>query len=70
MALNTGRERVRAVLQGKSVSPPCCGELWLGEGLFEAAKLKGDLEGHLQLCHELGVDVVSLHITSVRLNKG
>jgi len=60
--MNTGRERVRAVFQGRGVSPPCCGELWLGEKLFRAAQLKDNLEGHLQLCGKLGMDIVSLPI--------
>lgn len=60
--VNTGKERVRAVFHGQSILPPCCGELWLGEKLFRAAQLKDDLEGHLQLCGELGMDIVSLPI--------
>ncbi len=60
--MNTGKERVRAVFQGRGVSPPCCGELWLCKRLFWAAQLRDDLEGHLQLCGELGMDIVSLPI--------
>jgi len=63
MVMNTGKERVRAVFQGRSVSPPCRGELWLCERLFWAAQLKDDLEGHLQLWGKLEMDIVSLPIT-------
>ena len=61
--MDTGKERVRAVFHGRSISPPCCGELWLGEKLFQAAQLKDDLEGHVQLCRELRMDIVSLPIS-------
>ena len=60
--MDTGRERVRAVFQGKAVSPPCCGEVWLGGELFSADQLEDNLVGHFQRCRELGMDIVSLPV--------
>lgn len=59
----TGRERFRDAFQNGGISPLCRGEVWLGEQVFQAARFKDDLEGHLRLCCELGMDIVSLSLS-------
>jgi len=59
-------EYVRAAFEHRPQAHPPRGELWIGTTVFEERQMEDDINAHLGLCLEMGMDLVSVPIGEPR----
>lgn len=62
------KEFVTAALEHRVTSRLPRGELWIGTRVFEELGLPDDLDAHLRLCQEVGMDFLSLPVGSSEMS--
>ena len=55
-------ERMSAAFEHRPSSRIPRGELWIGTAVFEERRVEDNIDAHLRLCQELGMDFVSLPV--------
>jgi len=55
-------EHVRAAFEHRAPSRLPRGELWIGTTIFEESQMEDNIDAHLGLCQEMGMDLVSLPV--------
>jgi len=59
-------EHVKAAFEHRPPSRLPRGELWIGTMVFEERRMEDDLDAHLGLCQEMGMDLISLPIDDLQ----
>ena len=55
-------EHVTAAVEHRAPSRLPRGELWIGTVVFEERQVEDDVDAHLRLCREMGMDLISLPV--------
>jgi len=55
-------EHVRAAFEHRTPSRLPRGELWIGTTVFEERQMEDNVDAHLSLCQEMGMDLISLPV--------
>lgn len=64
MITKCSADQVEKVFKHQRVDHLLKGELWLGEGVFNAAQLKNHLKGHIELTNRIGMDLLVLPVST------